>query len=413
MAAYPPGRQLELRLHANPSRPYGAFDYPWPDDEHDLRLGPRGVSIDLTSDEREAEAVIEVVRPLVVKSGAQILLCKVIQAPSDSDQFAAWPGAITESDQSNGDPSYLVAKVFDYKLYSKSRDVLSPPFSNATLADIDLSCESAAYRGLFKPVGKLGDTAPTSKLTGHPNLAPEYYGTWLIDVQKRNHDSFDPQRFVGTVPMEYIEGETIEDICTRDPDSGDLVLPPGEVRLHDGPEGVLDLGMHRRMLTIKHLLHGLMVQLHHAIYCTALLPRNVMITRRNNGKAIPIPRPVLIDYTWYEVYDYTRMAATGHAHFHRKLDLPGHPAEVYGPEELPDFAGWVPSRWIHEAYVRPWPPGGFLFDKWMLKAFGPKEEGPKYSIFETVRSRQREEQENREQEQERETEREREREAEQ
>ncbi|KAI8177564.1 hypothetical protein K4K51_005327 [Colletotrichum sp. SAR 10_75] len=154
----------------------------------------------------------------------------------------------------------IVIKIFDHDYYPHT--VTFPrPFTHYQLADQDLSRQASALRYMHR-VGRdeNGIEIPGKlRLTGGHNLTPEYYGTWVIDL---NRISADGKRYAGAVAMEYIDGVSMEDLCTREDEDSMRVYPMAEPQpLYDADDendthGYLDMGEHTRLKVLADIIGG-------------------------------------------------------------------------------------------------------------------------------------------------------------
>ncbi|KAF5490025.1 hypothetical protein CGCS363_v012647 [Colletotrichum siamense] len=266
----------------------------------------------------------------------------------------------------------IVIKIFDHDYYPHT--VTFPrPFTHYQLADQDLSRQASALRYMHR-VGRdeNGIEIPGKlRLTGGHNLTPEYYGTWVIDL---NRISTDGKRYAGAVAMEYIDGVSMEDLCTREDEDSMRVYPMAEPQpLYDADDendthGYLDMGEHTRLKVLADIIGGFVegysLGVNHGEYELG----DFMITYLSHGKELKklrFPRVVKLNYKFCQVWCMTRMAKVQRWSDNQQLPYPVHPADHFTLRELIDFCGWWPYQWWHDESQ---------FYAWLVKEFGPMEE---------------------------------------
>ncbi|KAK2029846.1 hypothetical protein LX32DRAFT_638666 [Colletotrichum zoysiae] len=373
---YAPGQALTL-YPRDPGTPYGLYDLPpLPAAEANLAEGQiRNFepAAEFTSAELAHLEILEVIKG-GISVGAQLLLCKVLQAPA-----RAQPEGIRSSYKAFNPDLKVVLKVFDPIFFPRpgERDVVHRNISNNEWADRLLSREANALRHLY-----------SKGLTGHPYLAPQYHGSWALRFDI-GHSS---RRCVGAVLMEYIEGASIESMCdvkivyeglndaSSTPARGRTMLPePNKMRFivpnetafvrfpssRDGKSGVSFGDLSARVRVFRTLLDGCVSVLHAGAELNSLLERDIFITLGNNGVDLEEPRVVFLDYTFSVVWSDTLSSKMGRAdeydslfpkvpssylldvHPLERLPRPPHPAWKYGDIGYFDhFSGWIPPEWI-------------------------------------------------------------------
>ncbi|KAK1510484.1 uncharacterized protein CCOS01_15315 [Colletotrichum costaricense] len=388
-AKYDPGKTLTLYPH-KVVEPYGLEHY---DNPPKLAV-PEGHlrDFDPKAHSPKTRGSVEVIELLSggIGGGAQVLLCKVSEQPAEyRPSHAPFP-----------EPQrYVVAKIFDPMFFPGDNGVLSALAGNDVLAEQLLSRESGAYEYLYdrgKPKAPPSDSKGKGKkqetrntITGHPNLIPQYYGTWAI----RFGMGKGKYREAGLVLMEYIEGHAIEELCYREEDDGYLLPVTEEVIFHDfaGLAGTIQprkvkLTEPFRLKAFREILHHLVVHMHLGVEHADFIPANVIITLRNHGgvtgvRELDEPRPVLLDLTLTKVWRKTKYAQGPGMGRHclEWLPNPPHPMERASPQGMELYIGWFDAEWSKER-----------FEEWLVQEFGPLEEGSeegstgKYSTFATL-----------------------------
>lgn len=388
-AKYDPGKTLTLYPH-KVADPYGLEHY---DNPPKLAV-PEGHlrDFDPKAHSPKTHGSVEVIKLLSggIGGGAQVLLCKVSKQPAEyRPSHAPFP-----------EPQrYVVAKIFDPMFFPGDDEVLSALVGNDVFAEQLLSRESGAYEYLYdrgKPKAPPSDSKGKGKkqetrntITGHPNLIPQYYGTWAIRFRMGN----GKYREAGLVLMEYIEGHAIEELCDRDEDNGYLLPVTEEVIFHDLAGSASTTQARKVKLTepfrlkaFREILHQLAVHMHISVEHADFIPANVIITLRNHGgingvRELDEPRPVLLDLTLTKVWRKTKYAQGPGRERHclEWLPNPPHPMERTSPQGMELYIGWFDAEWSEER-----------FDEWLVQEFGPLEEGSedgsngKYSTFATL-----------------------------
>ncbi|KAJ0300026.1 hypothetical protein COL516b_008767 [Colletotrichum fioriniae] len=339
---YAPGEKLGLITH-DPSEPFGLVDFPpFQDDYQPRSLQPTAEELKLKKPQ------LKIVEPLRAGRdvGSQILVCKVVRAPTDRSNIkkhAPFPSFPKHSKVRRGD-SFVVAKVFDPRLYPP-RDTIDlpnePPFDDATVAYSELCREAAVYQ-FFYEKGK----------SGHPHMIAQYYGCW-VNNRRVFEDAVTPDTWVGLILIEYIEGLSIKAMCTRDRRTGYLQPPLGRpVSLHSDHEAegkgqakMLTLDRQVCLDAIKDLLGQVVVCMHLGVSVPDIFPRNVFLTIRNNGHDLETPRVVLLDHTFSTVWAHSRPGKEGVPAPFGDLELPPHPWEQCCVSAVSEFLGWIPPQW--------------------------------------------------------------------
>ncbi|KAI8252055.1 hypothetical protein K4K53_011479 [Colletotrichum sp. SAR 10_77] len=244
------------------------------------------------------------------------------------------------------------------------------PYTHYQLADQDLSRQASALRYMHRAGrDEKGNELPGKlRLTGGHNLTPEYYGTWVIGL---NLSSPDGKRYAGAVAMEYIDGVSMEDLCTREDEDSMRVYPMAEPQpLYDAEEnethGYLDMGEHTRLKVLADILGGFVEALSFGVDHGEYELGDFMITYLSHGKQLRFPRVVKLNYKFCQVWCMTRMAKIQRWSDNEQLPYPVHPADHFTLREIVDFCGWWPYEWWHDES---------RFYAWLVKEFGPMEEG--------------------------------------
>ncbi|KAK1460831.1 hypothetical protein CMEL01_15128 [Colletotrichum melonis] len=384
---YAHGEKLDLVPH-DPSEPFGSGKFPPFQDDYQPR------SLQPTAEElKPKKPQLKIVESLRAGRdvGSQILLCKVVQAPTDRNdvkKHAPFPSFPRQSKVRRSD-NFVVAKVFDPRLYPMrgGLDLANePPFDDATVAYSRLCREAAVYQFLYEK-GK----------SGHPHMTAQYYGCWVTNRKALNSDS-SPDAWVGLILIEYIEGLSIEAMCTRDRDTGYLQPPLGrDVSLHSdhkaegrGQAKMLPLDRQVCLDAIKSLLGQIVVCMHLGVSVPDIFPRNVFLTLRNNGLDLPTPRVVMLDHLFSYVWEHTEAGKAGVPAYFAHMKLPPHPWEQFGIRgKMRQFLGWIPEEWDDG---KAWPETTTTqgaaattaksFDDWLVDCFGPlQDSNPDYTVY--------------------------------
>ncbi|KAI8251307.1 hypothetical protein K4K58_008952 [Colletotrichum sp. SAR11_239] len=321
-------------------------------------------------------AHIEIIRPIRSGEGgiSQVHECEVVHAPRRRKSHASL--ANIELNGKKGPRLRLVAKFFDA--------MFIPGISDENLEGI-FSQEDAALKRLFR-----------KKLTGHPHLAPEYYGSWATKfVIGRDDKGCEIHRCVGVILIEYIEGQSIPQLCGIRMDNNYLVPPTGPVALHRSDTGVATVELHRdnRVQVMKQLLDGISRHIHAGVDRFHLSRRNVLITMRSNGRDLEKIRVVMLNYSLSSVWSHTKWATVPYRgkNIIEELPRPPHPAQHFGVWEwpefhsanvLPDFCGWLSDDPIRDSHLAE-------FKRWLVseEGFGEIQSTTVYSnsaIFEQL-----------------------------
>ncbi|KAK1688454.1 hypothetical protein BDP55DRAFT_629563 [Colletotrichum godetiae] len=358
---YCPGSILTLTKYT-PVKPHGTSDYhPNPPPGPELRhFDPHRFIL------KDEQVQLEVLERFSMNPGPQVFRCKIIASPKyeDKDNREKVPDPQTQ----------VVAKVFDHKLWQKYNGT---PIDNIELNEGLLSRESWAYKHLYQ-----------KNLTGPPNITAQYYGTWAVKFSAgKTPEGPDQYKTVALILMEYIDGYSINDLCNRD-EYGNLV-PDDELPLefHQSDTGrpvLLDINHDTRMEILRQLIHGTVEHMHEGVMDGDFAPRHVYITMRDGTGDLEKPRTVLFDLSRARLWSmtkYVQLPAEG-IHCYELVPNPIHPSEVFSAPALSDFAGWFPQEWLNEAIEGDIREGRFR--DWLIEAFGPVQEGPGYSIHQTV-----------------------------
>ncbi|KAH0427456.1 hypothetical protein CcaCcLH18_09624 [Colletotrichum camelliae] len=287
--------------------------------------------------------------------GPQVLLCEVLEAPSaESSRYTP----LELGDR-------IVIKVFDHECYPQV--ITFPrPYPPEVVADQDLSREASVFLYMHR-IGR-DETSKEEplyrKLTGGMLLAPEYHGTWAIKLDRTN-------RYVGAVAMEYIDGVSLEDLCTRLDDSGRVypnILPVPLYDTNEEPQthGIFDMKDESRLKILADILewfvNGFLFGVKHEDYEF----EDFIVTYQRKGKKTERPSVVKVSYSYCRVWEMTYKGngpLSGRESDNQRLPLPVHPADHFTTRDLCDFAGWFPYEWWHDETK---------FEAWLLEAFGAK-----------------------------------------
>lgn len=377
ITAYAVGTTLTLLPHMNLATPYARW-YGWRGDKEEaesaknLEHHPSKYTPPAAENKSE-QLSLQVLKAIHVIGGefsheSLRLVCKVLKAPS------------TELD--NGErlreENIVVAEVFDHILYA----TLVLPFAvmrSTYLAD----SEFYQTAGVYKRLHSAGEE--NVKLTGPSQMTPEYHGAWVIQHFPDNDPGKPPSRYVGAVLREDVQGPSIESVCLRHERDG--LLPLRKIRPHDDLDREIHLDKQTRLELMKQIIHGCVVHKRYHVEHEGPEARNYVITLRRNGKILKHPQAVQVNFEYTYLWDLTIWAKStfpdhkNHLNI-SKLPHPLHPIELYDWDSLNDFAGWTPWDWTCGAHMRE---GMSLMHQWFVQpdVFGPKQEGPRYSLFAT------------------------------
>ncbi|KAH0439424.1 hypothetical protein CcaCcLH18_02901 [Colletotrichum camelliae] len=391
VARYDPTQRLNLYPYS-PVDPYGVKGYipnPLPADlPHGWVRGFDPTNLPPTPD-----IIIEIVRPLSAgpKKRAQITVCKTLQHHRNHDSSVHGPrkGGIW--------PELIVCKSFDA--------VFFPAFPGCgadKMAEKDLSRENGAYRHLY-----------AKNFTGFPHITPEFYGSYVavfdlgLDEQKQR-----VYRCASVILMEYVDGLSVESLCRRHPETEDLIPRNTNHVFHQNTNGQrISLSLHKetRQEILRQLIEQGIKWLHQGMEFGYVDPDQALITMRHGQYDLVQPRLVILDYTNTHVWCMTKTGKTNPRHRFtecQKLPNPMHPSELFNVEWFDRWLGWWPSSSCYKTqsedeemeveYARDSngdlvrdEDGRFMlrneveFEVWMLKVWGPREEG-RYSVGETL-----------------------------
>ncbi|KAK1641430.1 hypothetical protein BDP81DRAFT_446324 [Colletotrichum phormii] len=384
---YASREKLDLVPH-DPSEPFGSGDFPPFEDDYQPR------SLRPTAEEsKPGNPQLEILQPIRGGRdvGSQILLCKVVRGTADGN---------------NDNKKHAPFPIFDPRLYHMRGGfdlAKEPPFDDAAVAYSELCREAAVYQ-FFYEKGK----------SGHPFMIAQYYGCCIANVKMFN-DAATPDTWVGLILIEYIEGLSIEAMCTRDHSTGYLQPPLGEhVSLHSdqkaegkGQTKMLTLNRQVCLDAIQSLLGQIVVCMHLSVSVPDIFPRNIFLTLRNNALDLQTPRVVMLDHRFSSVWEHTRASKAGLPAYFADLKLPLHPWEQFGIRgKMRQFLGWIPEEWDDRKQLLETTTHGAAastpatgqassvpvttektgiaksFDDWLVDCFGPLEDSnPDYAVF--------------------------------
>ncbi|KAI1347451.1 P-loop containing nucleoside triphosphate hydrolase protein [Xylaria sp. FL0043] len=239
-------------------------------------------------------------------------------------------------------PYTAVAKIYDPLYYFPRHDFAqSVPRDVVSAADIDYSCEAAAYRHLQK-----------TKSLQKPGFAPEYYGSWTFELPLTVRGKHY-KRSIRLILIEHLPGSCIRDLYRRE--HGDGHWDNSEPNAFHYDEAY-------RLDVLAEIFEGVVRQHHAGINQHDLAPRNVMLVPSPEDAISPrsVPRVVLIDYNGARVYEFTKYGRLPS----QDLSLPVNPARYFWHSRPTDFYGWAPTRWYYRHQ------GNRAFQEWLLNRFG-------------------------------------------
>lgn len=355
---YGSGQKLQLTPH-KPCNPYGNSYYPWPRDVNiddcsytsesakvsriqavfDYQPTPckgdeQNQSLDETS--KTQDLTLTVIKSLSggLRAGPQVLLCSTEQ-----------------HQRRDGMEDTIVAKIFDPLFFPWDTPHYEGPWTDTAFADMAFSNEAAAYKQLEE-----------YDLHGDVHLAPQFHGAWTVTLTTTNsHKHFkNKRRSVGVVLMEYINGDSISDLCHKiDGILEPKVLTDKELKEHMDPTSEV-----RRSMVLELLLDGYSRQLFCGVEQRLLHPDNIIIQRREGGKY----RVALLNYR-HSVVD-PLCKEPRNLYGGEDFPNPPHPVGVIYMWHLEHLIGWVPQAWLQDEK---------LLADWILRAFGTELNSDEYS----------------------------------
>ncbi|KAI3531019.1 hypothetical protein CSPX01_14447 [Colletotrichum filicis] len=237
----------------------------------------------------------------------------------------------------------VVVKVYDAMYYPFNYGMYQGPWKATSRADQEHSREAGTYEHLW-----------IHDKTGYPHLAPQYYGSWAIELATTNPVVEDKQRFARAIAMEYIEGSSIEEICRRTIETYQLVpRDQANPTLADGTKWFC--GWELRLKTLKDLVDGYMDFLHVGV-SMGLDPQNIILTGKLGDRKLESPRVVAVDYVNALVDDQRK---TPHK-VYQPHKMPPHPWGEVSLRKLELFSGWIPHHWTARQ-----------FEGWLHHVYGP------------------------------------------
>lgn len=355
---YDPGRVLTIAPYTPPEA-YGLTGLAgtWPVSRPLVPAGFDGSKV-----KPSTLANLEVVKSLSggIGNRAQVLLCKIVKRPNEEPKGRK---CAPLADGIKPPLTFIVAKVFDPVLYPEPGP-LDPPFDGDTLADQQVSREASVFEFCHK-----------ENMTGHPHIVPRYYGSW---VAKLDNSTGGRPRFVSLILMEYVEGRTIERLCTRNEKTKFLDPKDGLVALHQDPEeeraGKLRkfvMNHDSRLKILAKVLDGGVKHFHKLIEHDKMTPENLIVTLRDSrtGKYYKEPHVFLVDFNVSTIWSATSEGKSNPDDLVLRLPKPPHPWERSSIEGLVQFIGWFPVEWTDKEYTT-----------WLIKEFGPRN-GPNDKYF--------------------------------
>ncbi|KAK1625628.1 hypothetical protein BDP81DRAFT_409065 [Colletotrichum phormii] len=235
-----------------------------------------------------------------------------------------------------------ILKVYDAMFYPFKYGMNQGPWKVTSRVDQEHTREAGAYKHLW-----------THKKTGYEQLAPQYYGSWAIELTTTNSDVEDKQRFSRAIIIEYIEGTSIEELCFRTAKEY-LLVPRNRMlpKMADGTKWCFDRKL--RLEVFVTLLKGYVNMLHHGVNMR-LDPENILLTGKLGDEVLKTPRVVAIDYVDALIDDERKEPLR----VYQRWDKPPHPWGEISLPKMQYFHGWFPHHWTPE-----------LFDSWLIYTFG-------------------------------------------
>ncbi|KAF5513028.1 hypothetical protein CGCA056_v012579 [Colletotrichum aenigma] len=374
LAPYAVGTTLKLLPHSDPTPPYGGPKYGWLGDEEEDKLAKSRINhpSNYTLPEQQMKGeklrlkVLELTRDPAkdAPQGALLLVCQVTKIPTAK----LFIGELLRKDD------LVVAEVFDELLYDTLVLPFAPVLSPTQQADSGLSRTAGIYKHFY-----------SENLTGSSQIVPQYHGTWVVQHHLKDTKSTST-RYVGAILREYVQGPSIESVCVRHECDG--LFPLRKIRPHVDWDREIALDRETRLDIMKQIIHSCVLHKKFHVEHEGPEARNYVITLRRNGKILDKPQAVQVNFTRTYLWNLTIWAASSLENHKRHgliptLPHPLHPIEVYDISSLSDFAGWFPWHWAHGAHKRK---GMSLMHRWFLQddVFGPRQEGPRYSLRKTL-----------------------------
>ncbi|KAI8265288.1 hypothetical protein K4K58_011442 [Colletotrichum sp. SAR11_239] len=374
LAPYVVGTTLKLLPHNDPTPPYGGPKYGWLGDEEEDKLAKSRINhpSNYTPPEQQMKGeklrlkVLELTRDPAkdAPQGALLLVCQVMKIPTAK----LFNGELLRKDD------LVVAEVFDELLYDTLVLPFAPVLSPTQQADSGLSRTAGIYKHFY-----------ANNLTGSSQIVPQYHGTWVIQHHLKDTKSTST-RYVGAILREYVQGPSIESVCVRHECDG--LFPLRKIQPHVDLDREIALDRETRLDIMKQIIHSCVLHKKFHVEHEGPEARNYVITLRRNGKILDKPQAVQVNFTRTYLWNLTVWAASSLENHKRHGLIPTlphslHPIEVYDISSLSDFAGWFPWHWAHGAHKRK---GMSLMHRWFLQddVFGPRQEGPRYSLRKTL-----------------------------
>ncbi|KAH0439425.1 hypothetical protein CcaCcLH18_02902 [Colletotrichum camelliae] len=340
---YSVGKKLTLFPY-EPERPYGMRAYHPPQ-------GVRNFEPEADFTNTKARVQIEEIICRGPGRSSQIFSCKVLEAPvEERPAFYQSPLSLipkNKNSKSRRPPLIrkLVGKVYDTCI---SSIYYASDSDRASKAPGYFSREHAAY-AYYR----------WNKKTGYPHTMPQFYGGWMTKVKDGTNIMGEPKfKYVGLILIEYIDGCSIEDLCSREDIEEGYI---GQLCPYESPVAISGKGYQirrvtfdekNRQLVIQIMLHGLVQGFQLGVEHHELSPKNVFVTLKNGTQDLEEIRVVFLDH------DDTQ-----------KLPFPTHPRERCSAVALGKFQGW----WPPSAEGRSADEVEKEFRQWLLseEVFGP------------------------------------------
>ncbi|KAL3301136.1 hypothetical protein RB213_011593 [Colletotrichum asianum] len=354
VGSYVAGAELTLLPMNQITRPYGINHFPWPfftksgrrkePLPRHLDTRPSGLFDPKANPRADQKLRLSILKTLSggFNKGPQVLLCKVLGAPSERTPLYT---PLEVGDR-------IVIKVFDYECYPQT----ITPYPPEVVADQDLSRGATALSYMHE-VGRderSRELPSVMQLTGGLRLAPEYHGTWGVELD-------GGARYAGAVAMEFIDGKTSANARMNlypDPEPQPLYDTDDESSGH----GILDMSEESRLKILAYILECFVRGFQCGKKYEDYDLEDFIVTDTRKGTKAWRPHSTIA------------IAKCGRPHTkggplrqrksdNQRLPRPVHPADHFTLRDLCDFAGWFPYEWWHDEAK---------FEAWLLKAFGPK-----------------------------------------
>ncbi|KAF9871924.1 hypothetical protein CkaCkLH20_10556 [Colletotrichum karsti] len=306
----------------------------------------------LVEEEKVHLKIVEILKGGLT-AGIQTIVCEVIKAPVNPEK-----SSLKVED-------LVVARVHDPLFSSWDYDPFFP-WKPSSRADVIFANEAGIYEYMEQ-----------HNLTGHPHLAPRFFGTWTAQMTSSNIEFRGKTRPVCVTLIEYIQGTLLSDLLARG-DGGEFIMAPGPLQLYEGSETLLEPDETTRLEVLRQLMDGDSRHLHHGVNHREIDPSKIMITMRNGSQDLETPRAVLIGFHGAYLESFLKESDSRHV----SQKLPPHPFFLYDVTAMHPFFPWAPMHWKESEDDRY--PISLGFQAWLVETFGSLKENDTYRISQKI-----------------------------